>query len=174
MIGSESGNVYNSAIIGGCCNTLCCTSNSVIIGGTGLSVCNFNNTIFMNGTTNFRQTVEVSDTTSTITSTPVSISFTDGAVKYIGSLTTDFDVDFTSVPLIPNTTVTYTLILNQGGSAYMITGLTINTTSHTIKWANGEAPTGNADQVDIIGLMFIINSSGTVAQVLGQMGTFAS
>jgi hypothetical protein len=56
----------------------------------------------------------------------------------------------------------------------MTIGLTINTTSHTIKWANGEAPTGNANQVDIIGLMFIINSSGTVAQVLGQMGTFAS
>ena len=129
----------------------------------------------LNATTNIRQTVEVSDTTTTISASPVTVSFTDGAVKYIVTLSTDFVVDFKNVPLIPNTTMTYTLILNQGATPYMITGLTINGGSaETIKWANATEPTGNIDQVDIIGLMFIVNNGGTVVQVLGQMGTFAA
>ena len=71
--------------------------------------------------------------------------------------------------------MTYTLILNQGATPYMITGLTINGGgAETIKWANATEPTGNANQVDIIGLMFIVNNGGTVVQVLGQMGTFAA
>jgi hypothetical protein len=88
-------------------------------------------------------------------------------------LSTDFVVDFTNVPLIANTTMTYTLILNQGSTSYMITGLTINGDSQTIKWANGTEPTGNASQVDIIGLMFIVDAHGAIVQVLGQMGTFS-
>ncbi len=56
----------------------------------------------------------------------------------------------------------------------MITDLTINGGgAETIKWANGSEPTGNADQVDIIGLMFIYDGTATLAQVLGQVGTFA-
>ena len=36
----------------------------------------------------------------------------------------------------------------------------------------GEQPTGNSDQVDILGLLFVYGTGGTVSQVLGQMGTF--
>ena len=80
---------------------------------------------------------------------------------------------FVFVPTIPNTTITYTLIINQGATPYMVTGVTVNTVSQTIKWANATEPEGNASQVDIIGLMFIFNGSGSLSQVLGQMGTFA-
>jgi len=163
----------NSTILGGYCNVMCCSSNSVILGGHDLSICQRNNTVFLNGTTNFKQTIEVSVEDS-VASSPKSIDFNTGAVKYLSSLSTDFQVDFTNIPTIANTTITYTLILNQGATPYMITGLTINGGSlETIKWANATSPEGNADQVDIVGLMFIFGTSGTLSQVLGQMGTFA-
>jgi membrane protease subunit (stomatin/prohibitin family) len=142
------------------------------LGGQDLSVCGRDNTVFLNATTNFKQTVEAAEDI-TVTSSPYSIDFNDGAIKYINSVTTDFQVDFTNVPAIPNTTITYTLIINQGATPYMITDVTVNTVSQTIKWANATEPEGNASQIDIIGLMFIFNGSGSLSQVLGQMGTFA-
>ena len=163
----------NSTVIGGCNNYICCSNNSVILGGQDLDICQRPNTVFLNGTTNFKQTVEVA-ISGTVSTSPYSVNFTEGAVKYLSTLSTDFQVDFTNIPTISNTTITYTLILNQGATPYMITGLTLNAGSvETIKWSNGTEPEGNADQVDIIGLMFIYNDSGTLAQVLGQMGTFA-
>jgi hypothetical protein len=160
--------------MGGCCNTLSSSNNSVIIGGHSLSVSNQNDFVYLNATTNFRQTVEVTDTNAGISSPTFSISFNDGSVKYINTVTNDFAVSFTDVPLIPNTTMTYTLIINQNGDPYMITGLEINSSSYTIKWSNGVTPVGNANQVDIIGLMIIVDSTGTIVQLLGQLGTFAS
>ena len=163
----------NSTVIGGCNNYICCSSNSVILGGQDLDICQRPNTVFLNGTTNFKQTVEVS-VSDTISASPYSINFTEGAVKYLSTLSTDFQVNFTNIPTIANTTITYTLILNQGATPYMITGLTINAGSlETIKWANATAPEGNASQVDIVGLMFIYDGSGVLSQVLGQIGTFA-
>jgi hypothetical protein len=110
----------------------------------------------------------------TLSASPYSVDFRTGAIKYLSSLSVDFQVDFTNVPTLANTTITYTLILNQGATPYMITDLTINGGgTETIKWANGSSPEGNANQVDIIGLMFIYNDSATLVQVLGQVGTFA-
>ena len=55
----------------------------------------------------------------------------------------------------------------------MITGVTINGgPTLTIKWYNGNTPSGTANQVDTIGLMFVYDSSGSLSQVLGQAGTF--
>ena len=56
----------------------------------------------------------------------------------------------------------------------MVTDVTVNGGgAETIKWANATEPEGNADQIDIVGLMFIFGGGGTMSQVLGQMGTFA-
>ena len=46
-------------------------------------------------------------------------------------------------------------------------------TTETIKWNGGNVPSGTANQVDTIGLMFVYNNSGVLSQVLGQVGTFA-
>jgi hypothetical protein len=151
---------------------MCCSSNSVILGGQNLSVCGRDNTVFLNATTNFRQTVEVSGS-GTVSGPTFSIDFTEGAIKYIGSASNDFQVDFTNVPSIPDTTITYTLIINQDVTPYMVTDVTVNAVSQTIKWANATAPDGNASQIDIVGLMFIFDGTGSIIQTLGQMGTFA-
>ena len=162
-----------SSIIGGSYNLINSSNRSVIIGGDGGNLTNRDNTILMNGTTNFRQTIEVA-LTGTVSGSSYSINFNEGGIKYLDEISNDFQVNFTEFPTVPNSTVTYTLILNQGATPYMITDLTINGGGvETIKWANGATPEGNADQVDIVGLMFVFNGSGTLSQVLGQMGTFA-
>jgi len=162
-----------SAIIGGSYNVIDNSDMSVIIGGDGGNLTNRDNTILMNATTNFRQTVELA-MSETLTTSTYSVNFNDGSIKYLSSVSTDFQVDFTNLPTLENTTITYTLILNQGATPYMITDLTINGGgTETIKWANGTTPEGNADQVDIIGLMFIYGGTASLVQVLGQIGTFA-
>jgi hypothetical protein len=154
---------------------MCCSCNSVILGGQGLDVCERDNTIFLNGTTWLNQTVE-SSLEDSVSGSNITISFLDGSIKYLSSLSNDFQVDFTNFPdpVINNSVITYTLILNQGASPYMITDLTINGGgTETIKWSNGSIPSGNANQIDTIGLMFVYNGTGTLSQVLGQVGTFA-
>jgi hypothetical protein len=151
---------------------MCCSSNSVILGGEDLSICGRDNTVFLNATTNFRQTIETSGS-GTVSGSTFSINFTDGAIKYIGSASNDFQVDFVNVPSIPDTTITYTLIINQDVTPYMVTDVTVNTVSQTIKWANATEPEGNPSQIDIVGLMFVFGGTGSIIQTLGQMGTFA-
>jgi hypothetical protein len=177
IVGGCNNGIYcysiNSSIIGGCNNCMFCSCNSVILGGQNLNVCEKDNTVFLNATTNFRQTVEFSGS-GTVSTSPFSINFEEGAIKYINSISTDFQVNFTNVPVEANSAITYTLILNQSASAYMITDLTINGGGvETIKWANGNTPDGTADQVDIIGLMFVYDETAALVQVLGQVGTYA-
>ena len=154
---------------------MCCSSNSVILGGQGLDICERDNSVFLNATTYLKQTVETSLET-TVSGATFSVSFLEGSIKYLSALSNDFQVDFTNFPdpSYANSVITYTLILNQGATAYMITDLTINGGSVvTIKWNGGNVPSGTANQVDTIGLMFVYDNTGALSQVLGQAGTFA-
>jgi hypothetical protein len=154
---------------------MCCSCNSVILGGQGLDVCERDNSVFLNATTYLKQTVEAAQDI-TVSTSNITASFLDGSIKYLSSLSSDFQVDFTNFPdpSYANSVITYTLILNQGSTPYMITGLTINGGSVlTIKWHSGNVPSGTSNQVDTIGLMFVYDNGGTLSQVLGQAGTFA-
>jgi hypothetical protein len=153
---------------------MCCSCNSVILGGQGLDVCDRDNSVFLNATTYLKQTVETSFET-TVSAATFSVSFLDGSIKYLSSLSNDFQVDFINFPdpSYTNSVINYTLILNQGATSYMINGLTINgTSSLPIKWYNG-TQSGTINQVDKVGLTFIYNNAGTLSQVLGQVETFA-
>jgi len=152
---------------------MCGSCNSVILGGQCLNVCDRDNSVFLNATTYLKQTVEASEEITATSS--VTANFLDGSIKYLSSLSSDFQVDFTNFPdpTYSNSVINYTLILNQGATSSMINGITINgTSSLPIKWYNG-TQSGTANQVDKIGLTFIYNGSGTLSQVLGQVETFA-
>lgn len=162
----------NSSIIGGYCNCIHNSHNSVILGGCCETLSGRDNTILLNGTTQLQETVEKS-MDDVLDTTPFTINFTEGGVRYFSSVSvsTDFVISFTNVPVVANTTLTYTIILND--SSYTISSVNINNDPFTIKWAGGTEPSPNPGQVDIIGLMFIVNGSGNIANVLGQSGTFA-
>jgi hypothetical protein len=162
----------NSVIIGGCNNVMYCSDNSVILGGYDLNICGRDNSVFLNATTYLKQTVEKSEEITATSS--VTANFLDGNIKYLSSLSDNFQVDFINFPdpTYSNSVINYTLILNQGATSSMINGLTVNGVTASIKWYNG-TQSGTANQVDKIGLMFVYNGSGTLSQVLGQVETFA-
>jgi len=164
-------NSCNSSIIGGFNNYICCSSNSVIIGGMTSSLNGRDNTIMLNGTTWLKQTVEKSEEITATSS--VTANFLYGNIKYLSSLSNDFQVDFINFPdpTYSNSVINYTLILNQGATSSMINLLTVNGVTASIKWYNG-TQSGTPNQVDKIGLMFVYNNTGTLSQVLGQVETF--
>jgi hypothetical protein len=151
---------------------MCCSCNSVILGGQDLSVCDRDNSVFLNATTYLKQTVELSEEITATSS--VTANFLDGNIKYLSSLSSDFRVDFTNFPdpSYDNSVINYTLILNQGATSSMINALTVNGVTSSIKWYNGTQSV-SANQVNKIGLMFVYNGTGTLSQVLGQVGKFS-
>lgn len=95
-----------------------------------------------------------------------------GSVFYHTSVAADFTVNITNMPADDATTVSLTLVLVQGSTAYIPDELEIAGVSQTIKWQGGSAPSGTADQVDVVSFT-IIRSGGAVAQVLGNLTSFA-
>lgn len=95
-----------------------------------------------------------------------------GSVFYHTSLAGDFTVNITNMPSDDATTVSLSLVLAQGTTAYIPNALSIAGVSQTIKWQGGSAPSGTADQVDVVSFT-ILRSGGAVAQVLGNLSSFA-
>jgi hypothetical protein len=96
--------------------------------------------------------------------------FSTGSNWYHSSATTNYTANFINVPTDNNRAITTTIIINQGATAYIPSGLQINGVTQTIKWAGGTA-SGSTNQVDIVGFTFI-RSGASWAQVLGQINTF--
>ena len=95
-----------------------------------------------------------------------------GSIFYHTSLAGDFTANITNMPDDDSTTVSLTLVLAQGSTAYIPSALSIAGTGQTIKWQGGSTPSGTADQVDVVSFT-ILRSGGSVAQVLGNLSSFA-
>ena len=128
------------------------------------------NNATLKGTTNLQQTVETLN--SSTASTNIEYDFNLGSIWYHDNLTSDYEADFINIPTNDNKVITSTIIIGQTGSAYLPTSLKINGSTHSIKWANGELPSGNANQTNIVGFSFILYDSGI--SVLGQVSTYAT
>ena len=96
--------------------------------------------------------------------TSQSTAFTNGGVFYLTGMTGNFTFNYTSVPTTTARTITLTLILGQGGTAYVPTTLQINGVGTTINWAGGITPGGRANKIDVASF-FIYNVSGSFAAV---------
>lgn len=109
---------------------------------------------------------------SSTQSSNITYDFLLGNIWYHDDLSTDFSADFVNVPSDSNVTITSNIIISQSGTAYLPTSVTINGSSQTIKWVGGTPPTGNPNQVDVVGFSFI-NFGGTFVQTLAQLSSFA-
>tara|TARA_B100000900_G_C20319121_1_gene609388 strand:+ start:205 stop:699 length:495 start_codon:yes stop_codon:yes gene_type:complete len=84
----------------------------------------------------------------------------------------DWTVNLTNLNLNQNKFATnITLVITQGGTAYIPNAVEIGGAAQTIKWQGGSAPTGNASGTDVVSFT-IMNDSGTYI-VLGQLVDFA-
>ena len=145
-------------------------------GTTPTTSLSLSETLTVSGTASFSGLTVLQEVTEVINSTPgatastVVYDFSTGSNWYHSSANTNYTADFTNIPTTNNRAITATIVINQSSTAYIPTGVKIDGTSQTIRWAGGTA-SGTPNQVDIVGFTFI-RSGGSWAQVLGQINTF--
>lgn len=91
-------------------------------------------------------------------------------IFYVNGPTGAITANFTNVPTTNLKVLTPTVILSQSATAHSITALQIDGVGHTINFANGISPTGNANKQDVFSFSLI--RSGSAYKVLGQMSTY--
>lgn len=121
------------------------------------------------GITKAEQIHEIFTTKTSATGT-VTHDCSTGQVFSHSSISANFTANFTNLNLDSGYATTITLVLNQGGTAYIPNAVQIGGVGQTINWQGGSAPTGNANKKDVASFS-ILNSSGTYT-VLGQLTTF--
>ena len=90
------------------------------------------------------------------------------------NLSGDFTPNYIGVPDENSRTYSVALLLEQGATPYMATGIQINSSSQTILWQGGSAPTGTANGVDIVSFTFYQKADGTSDYyVLGSASSYS-
>jgi len=123
----------------------------------------------INGLTTLQQTTEVLNRKDDAQGTMVH-DFSTGAIWYHGFMTSDFTANFTNVPTTENRAINVVLVLDQDSTPVIPTAVQIDGVSQTINWFGAVAPTGTANQIDIVSFTLIREDS--VWLVLGSLNTF--
>lgn len=144
------------------------TLNNVAIGGTTAAAGTFTD-LTATGLTTLS---EIAETVYAISSygTSQSTAFTNGGVYYLTGMTGNFTFNWTSVPTTTTRAFTLSLILSQGGTAYVPTTLQVNSSTVSIGWAGGVTPSGRANKIDVASF-YIYNISGTFVAI-GSLGSY--
>ena len=95
----------------------------------------------------------------------------NGNVFALSSNSADITVNYTNVPTPANQTISTSLIISQGATAYIPSAVNINSNSQTIKWLGTSAPSGNANKTDVVSFTFIATGVSTYT-VLGSLSTY--
>jgi hypothetical protein len=100
----------------------------------------------------------------------------DSLIKLQSGMTANWSCDFANLAIDSTRAAVVTLVLTQGGTAYLPTAaanVLINGTNSTaIKWLGGNsAPTGTANQTDVASFTIINTGSGYI--VLGQVASYS-
>lgn len=88
------------------------------------------------------------------------------------SIANNFTANFTNLSLESERATTVTLILVQGGTAYIPNAVEIAGTAQTILWQGSSPPSGNINKTDIVAFS-ILNNNGTYT-VFGQLTSFGT
>ena len=142
------------------------------LGGVPADNLSLSGDLIVNGQSTFTEVTEVINSTpSGATASTVTYDFSSGNIWYHGTASQNYTADFINVPTTNFRTITTTVVIAQGGTAYIPTSVRVNGTTSTVKWSGGTA-SGSANKVDIIGFSFIYTNSGIPTQVLGQINSF--
>jgi hypothetical protein len=109
--------------------------------------------------------------TSTGVTSTINLSALVSHSIYLSSATNNKTLNITNLALTSAQGTNITAIWNQGSTGYMITALTVNSTSVTINWQGGSVPSGTANGVDVIS--FSIYYTGSSYVVTGQSVSFS-
>lgn len=101
----------------------------------------------------------------------VTHNFSSGGVFIHSSITDNFTANVTNLPSSVGRTSIVTLILQQGATARLCTGLSVNGNSVTVRWLGGTVPTPTSNAVDVQ-VFTIFQTGASTYLVLGQLGTY--
>jgi len=87
------------------------------------------------------------------------------------SISANFTANITNLNCDSSYATTVTLVLNQGGTAYMPTAVQIAGSAQTITWQGGSAPSGTSSGIDVVSFS-ILNAAGTYT-VLGSSVSYS-
>jgi hypothetical protein len=114
-----------------------------------------------NQTTAFTGSVETF-TSPTITANAATLNFNSSAIFALGSNAANITANFTNIPGTAGQTISTTLIITQGATAYIPSAVTINGGgSVTPKWQGGTVPTAVINRVNIVSFTFICTATNT-------------
>jgi hypothetical protein len=133
-----------------------------------------NNTI-LRGTTYLQQTVEdlgIATYSYGLSPSTITYDFSQSSIWYQDSLTENYVASFINVPEEKNTVITNTILISQSSTAYIPNIVAINSITYSVNWSNGIEPSGNINQIDLVGFSFIKNNNNLI--VLGQLSTYTT
>lgn len=122
------------------------------------------------GTTILQQAQERFSTISAATGTVVH-NFNNGSVFIHSSISANFTANITNLPNSVGRVSIITLILQQGATARLCTGLSIGGTAQTIRWLGGTTPTPTNNAIDVQ-VFTIFQTGASTYLVLSQLGTY--
>lgn len=116
--------------------------------------------------------IDTEEKTTTLTSaTGTVVHNLDTSLIFIHkTVSANFTANFTNVNTDNDNITTVVLVIFQGATGYIPNAVQINGVSQTIQWANGSAPSPNANKKDVFSFSLIRESSTWL--VLGQASTF--
>lgn len=123
--------------------------------------------------TDILNTKQIFETSSGITGATgvVTHDCINGHIFIHSSISANFTPNFTNATIAANNATSFTLVLNQGATAYVANAAQINGVAQTINWQGSTtAPGGNANKKDIISFS-VVNNNGTWI-TLGQLTSF--
>jgi len=85
------------------------------------------------------------------------------------SIAANFTANFTNLSLSANQATAKTLVLTQGGTAYIPNAVQLGGAAQTILWQDGSVPSGTANGVDVVTFSILYN--GTSYTVLGNLSS---
>jgi hypothetical protein len=135
----------------------------------GLTWDNANNIFKVAGLTELQQTTEVL-ATKTSAAGIVTHDFNTSAIWYHSAVTSGFIANITNIPTTSNRATVITIMIAQGSTPYVPTGIQINGVAQPVLWQGGVAPTGNANKLDLLSYSILRIGSSWVAT--GSLSTY--
>lgn len=127
------------------------------------------NDITINTPMHLQQTVENFVSLSEATGNVVH-DCTNTAIFFHTLIANTFTPNFTNLVADNNQTSVVTLVIQQGSTAYVPSGIQIEGTSETVNWSEGINPSGSANKIDVVSYTLLRSSDTWI--VLGQVGSF--
>jgi hypothetical protein len=107
-----------------------------------------NGNLLVSGLTTLAETTETLDTKSSVTGTVVH-DFSTTAIWYYSSISGNVTANITNVPTTNNRITSVSIVINQGGTGYIVNGLQIDGAAQTIRWQANTVPTASTNRVDV-------------------------